>query len=439
MIKKVRYLLFMMFLFIVASNDVYAGTLSIWASASNVMVGQDVTISVKVDHLAGKFNITSSNQAILSGGSSGSWLENDTYTFQFTAKSVGKATVTATAIEDVGDFDTNGVFSGSKSVTLNVIEKQGTSSSGNQSNKGNTSGGTTAEKKEYSGDNYLSSLAVDGYMISPEFQKDTTEYKLTVDESVEKITIQAKASHEKASVTGTGEINLSSGENTIEVKVTAENGNEKVYKIIVTVEDQNPLSVMLHKKKYTLVKRNNQLIEPLEFYEEETILIDEQEVVAYTNKVTKVTLVLLKDEENKIGYYVYNKKSGEYTEYHSLSVHGVTLQLLNSNGVRKGYTKYQEKIQNQTVDIYKLKKGHKVGLIYGTNVQTGNTSYYVYDANEQTLSKYYEEEVFYYQNELHKMKNHMMIFIGIVSFFIIILVIISLVRGKRRKKITKWK
>ena len=429
MIKNVKYFLVIVFMFFVAKADVFAGSLSIWTNASNVVVGQNVTISVKVNNLAGKFNVVYSNSSVLAGGVSGSWLENDTYTFQFTAKSVGNVTVTATAVDEVGDFDTNGVFQGSKSVTLNVVEKS------------TSSGGTTADKKEYSSDNNLSSLSVDGYQVSPEFNKDVVEYTLTVDESVEKINISATANDSKASVIGTGEVSLSSGENTVEIKVIAENGNEKIYKILVTVEDQNPIKVKIGEEEFTVVRKNNHLIDLLEGYEETTVKINDQDVVAYVNSKTKVTLVLLKDQNNKIAYYVYNLVDHSYSKYRSITIQGITLQLLDvsmDSTMSKHYKKYSLKLQDQTVDYYKLKESHKVGLIYGTNIKTGNTGYYVYDQNEETLSKYFDEEVKLYQNEIKKLRNYLMIFMGIVSFIAIIVIVISISRGKRKKRGRKF-
>lgn len=425
MTKRIKYFIFLVATFFLFQSDVSAGTLSIWASASNVTVGKTVTISVNANNLAGTFDIISSNQAVLSGGENGSWLENNTYTFQFTAKSVGKATITVNSV-DVADFDSNGNFSASKSVTLNVIAKQSSSSG--------SSGGTIADKKEYSSDNTLKSLVVEGYSITPEFNKDITEYKLTVDELVEKLNITAKANHDKASVGGTGEVSLSNGENTFEVKVTAENGNEKIYKIIVTVEDQHPIEVKVGKEKFTIVKKNNNLIEPLEYYEETTIKINDQDVIAYTNAKTKVTLVLLKDKDNKIGYYIYNKQNNTYQAYHFVTVQGVTLQLVDTNEKVEHYHKYKLELQGQTINFYKLKKSHKVGLIYGTNVKTGNTSYYIYDQNEETISKYYDDEIKIYQEETQQLKNYLMIFMGIVSFVAIIGIIISLIRSKKKKR-----
>ena len=425
--KKLKYFLFIIFTFLMFKPEVSAGSLSIWASASNVTVGSKVTISVNAKNLAGTFNVTSSNNSVLSGGVTGEWMEDNTYTFSFTAKSVGKATITVLAT-DVADFDTNGSFNGAKSVTLNVVAKSTSSGSGT------SSGGTTADKKEYSSDNTLKSLSIEGYEFEPVFNKDTTEYKLTVDQSVEKLKIEAIPNHEKASASGIGEVNLSSGENIIEIKVTAENGNEKIYKIVVMVEDLNPIKVNIGEDEYTIVRKNNDLIEPLAYYEEVTININDQEIVAYENTKTNVTLVLLKDSANYINYYIFDKVKNTYELYCYITVGGVTLQLVDTDEELVNFKKYELELQDQKINYYKIKGSHKVGLIYGTNVKNGNTGYYVYDKNEETLSKYYDEEVKIYQSETEKYKSYLMCFVGIVSLISIIIIIVSLKKSKNAKR-----
>ena len=428
MIKRIKYFLFIFFVFLMFKPEVSAGSLSIWASASNVTVGSKVTISVNAKNIAGTFNVTSSDNSILSGGVTGEWLENNTYTFSFTAKKTGKATITVLAT-DAADFDTDGDFTGAKSVTLNVVAKPTTS-------KPSTGGGTTSEKKEYSSDNTLKSLSVDGYQFEPGFSKDVTEYKLTVDQSVEKIKVNASANHAKASVSGVGEVVLANGENTINIKVVAENGNEKIYKIIVNVVDQNPIKVKVLEEELTIVKKNKGLIEKLNYYEEIELNIEEQTVVAYENVKTKVTLVLLKDKDNKIDYYIFDKYKNSYEKYRYIVVGGVTLQLLNNSEKLDYYKRYDLELQEQVIDYYKIKGSHKVGLIYGTNVLNGNTGYYVYDKNEETLSKYYDEEVNVYKEEIKKLKSYLMVFVGAVSFVSIIIIIISLSKGKKAKRKT---
>ena len=353
------------------------------------------------------------------------------YTISWKASKIGTYTCQVTGLE-VGTLESQAWPT--VNVSSKTIKVIGSTSNKPSSNGSSNQGGTTADKKEYSSDNNLKSLEVEGQNITPEFHADTTEYKLTLDQSIEKININATANHEKATISGTGEKKLSPGENTIEVKVTAENGNEKIYKIIVTIEDLNPIKVKIGKKEYTVIKKNNDLLEKLEHYEEKTITIEEQEVIAYENKQTKVTLVILKNENNEHAYYVYNEKTKTYEEYHYITVGNITLQLLEAPETLENYQKKQITIQEETVNIYKIEVAHKVGLIYGTNVKTGNTSYYVYDQNEDTLSKYYDDEVKLYKEELKETKSYIMLLMGIVAFIGMILIVVSIVQEKKRRR-----
>lgn len=444
---KKRMILVMVISFLFQINNVYAGTsASINVSTSNTVVGNSgkATLTITSDDVLGQIYGTFScgglgNQDLNYVNLNGDTAKSKSYTINWTAKSAGSYTCSVSGLQ-VGTLSRpeDGVYSVNVSAkTINVLSSSsnkpssGGNSSGSSSNKGS---GTTANKKEYSSDNSLKSLNIEGYDLNPKFNKDTTEYKLTVDQSIEKINISASTTDTKASVSGTGEVSLSSGENTIEVRVTAENGNEKVYKIVVTVEDLNPIKVKINKEEFVIVKKNNDLIAKLEHYEEQTIKIDEQDVVAYVNPTTKVTLVLLKDKDNKVDYYIYNEKSNTYEKYRYINVNDLILQLLDTNQKLEHYKKYSLKLQEQTIDFYKLKKSHKVGLIYGTNIKTGNTSYYIYDQNEETLSKYYDDEIKIYQDEVKTLKSYLMVFMGVVSLGIIIVIIVSLILSKKKRK-----
>lgn len=80
----------------------------------------------------------------------------------------------------------------------------------------------------------LSSLTVEQYKLEPDFSPDITEYSLTVGRDVENLVIEAVASDEKATVEITGNNGLLLGENTVNIKVTAEDGTVRTYKINVT-------------------------------------------------------------------------------------------------------------------------------------------------------------------------------------------------------------
>ena len=92
----------------------------------------------------------------------------------------------------------------------------------------------TKTKPEESDNNNLKSLTVEGFDLTPKFSSDVTEYNLTVEEDVNELKVEAVAEDDAAKVEITGNENLLIGENTIEIKVTAEDGTSKTYKINVT-------------------------------------------------------------------------------------------------------------------------------------------------------------------------------------------------------------
>ena len=93
----------------------------------------------------------------------------------------------------------------------------------------------TTEKPEESNNKNLESLTIeDGLTLTPEFNSDVTEYSLTVGADVTSIDITATAEDDNAEVEITGNNNLLMGENTVEIKVTAEDGTERTYTINVT-------------------------------------------------------------------------------------------------------------------------------------------------------------------------------------------------------------
>ncbi len=87
--------------------------------------------------------------------------------------------------------------------------------------------------------NYLKTLSITGKTLTPSFSGDVTEYSLIVDGSVNSINVSATAVTTKSKVTGTGTITLKNGSNEIDVKVTAENGSVRTYKITVIKENKN--------------------------------------------------------------------------------------------------------------------------------------------------------------------------------------------------------
>ncbi len=90
--------------------------------------------------------------------------------------------------------------------------------------------------KSNSSNAYLSDLGVKNNVISPEFDKNTNSYKLTVTDKESSIEIYATPENPSSTVDGTGIKNLDYGLNTFNIVVTSANGNTNTYAIEVTRE-----------------------------------------------------------------------------------------------------------------------------------------------------------------------------------------------------------
>ena len=92
-----------------------------------------------------------------------------------------------------------------------------------------------AKKPEGDGspNNKLASLSVEGYNISPSFNADASTYDLIVDSSVSSIKVNAGSIDSKASVSGSGTVNLSQANTQVSIEVRAENGTTRKYVINV--------------------------------------------------------------------------------------------------------------------------------------------------------------------------------------------------------------
>ena len=81
--------------------------------------------------------------------------------------------------------------------------------------------------------NYLSDITVSEGNLSPEFNKKTQYYEVTVDSNVDKITVTGILEDSSATIDGNGERTLTVGDNYIYLKVTSKTGVERIYTVNV--------------------------------------------------------------------------------------------------------------------------------------------------------------------------------------------------------------
>lgn len=395
--KKIGKLIGIILAAIFFNLNVNAADLSISANTSSVTVGGNVVVTVRGSDIAGRLSLTSSNGSVLSGGASSFWIDNNTVTYTFKAVSAGSATITVNPV-DVADYSGN-VYSQSKSITVTVRNKV---------------------VIVLSGDSSLSSLSIDGATLSPEFNKDTLEYTTELQPDTTKINVVAEANHRGASISGTGEKEVSDGDNRIEIVVTAENGTTSTYVVNAKVKEFNPIEVLIDGATYTVVRKKSTIVPP-ENYTETTVTINNEEVPAYYSDITKYTLVSLKDTSGKQNFYIY--QDGTYKLYKELNFNQMKICLLDMPNVPENYQNGIIVYNDENINAYKTSPNSSYALLYGMNVATGEENYYLYESTENTIQIYNREEIDVLNLELQK---YTYIIIGLLGLSFVLLLILTI-------------
>lgn len=441
--KSLKYILTFLFILIGNIENVYAAGYDVSVTSTTVTVGNSITLTIRSSDLTGRFNITTNNSNIaISGFDSGNsiWLDMNSKSVTISAKKVGTSVITITP-NNVSDntIDAN-PFSGTKTVTITVVEKPST-------NNGSSGGNRTPVAPPKSSNNYLSSLTVDGYELDSTFSKDKTEYSLTVNNDTDKIKINAQLDDSRAKVTGTGEVNLEDKTNKFEIKVTAENGSSRTYTLTVNVKELDPIEVTIKNKKYTIVREETTLEVPTG-YEKSSITIGEEEIICYKNDITKNILIPLKDEKNIIKFYSYNEKNKVYEEYNGYKIGGLSLNLLEmpKNQIPAGYSKASFVYGDITLEGYQYKQkgvtyaasdnitANDFYLVYAINELTGEKNLYVYDKLENTIQRYNDSLVLTYKDKADTYFFYLLITVAIFAIFTIVLTIVLIRKTKHKNK-----
>ena len=105
--------------------------------------------------------------------------------------------------------------------------------------------------KAGSPNNWLKSLTVEGYTLTPTFDTNTNNYTLRVDSNVNKVKIIAEPYDKKATYTGTGNISLTVSNTIANINVVAENKDIKQYTI--TIYKRGAENVSLPAQNYDIV------------------------------------------------------------------------------------------------------------------------------------------------------------------------------------------
>lgn len=426
--KKLRYLLFILFIYVVGFGMCEAASLSVSASKKTVTVGSTVKVTVNASGAAGWEYCISYDDSMLSLSSS-------------TVGNNGSQSCVLTGSTLTGGSSVEFVFKARKSGTSTVSVRSAAmyNDAGNEINfsKGSVSitARTQAEiEASYSNNAYLSNLRVVDYEIAPEFKKDVYEYDLEVENDVDKVTIRATKADSGASVSGTGEKELTEGMNSFKIVVTAEKGNKKTYTININRKELNPINVKVDDKDYTVVRKEDVLAAPT-YYTSTTIKINDEDVPAFVSEITGYTLVGLKDEEGNISLYSYNE--GDYKLYQQIDTEGFIFIPEEAKELIEGYENSETiNINDLEVKVYTGEKKSDFVLVYGMNARSGERNWYTYDTKEKTFQRYVAtEKESVSDNNLYFWL--MIVFAALSGLTIILVIVLMVLNSKIRKKNNK--
>lgn len=429
--KKLKYLLLILLLIPVTGHAAI-----IHCSAPNsVESGQSFSVTFSGSLSSGNAtwsgNVGSEGNARYSGGDLGIWVDGSSFsrTINYVAGNPGTATFYVYDV-DVSDEEHDYSDEGSERCTVNIVEAS------RPTYNNNTSGGST-NYTEQSGNNNLKSITIENVNLSQTFDKDTLEYKAVVSGDVEKINLQAEVEDDKAWLEGLGEKELVEGVNKFEIKVHAENGAEKVYIVEITRKEKNPIEVIINKRKYTVFKKESN-VEPPKGFVKTNVVIDKQDVVAYSNKYIDYILVLLVDELGDSSFYIYNAKNSTYTKYTEVESKDIRLIFIKPSKVPINYKKTKIKIDKEEIDAYYISGVKDFRLVYGINMNNGEESFYQYDTEEKTFQRYNSKLVSSVEEFSKKLEVGLVCAVGII--IILFIIIISLASSKSKiKKAVKTK
>ncbi|MBO6195003.1 MAG: cadherin-like beta sandwich domain-containing protein [Bacilli bacterium] len=422
--KKIKYLLLTLLLLPIT------GKAAVYHCSAPSSVESGETISVTISgNLSSSYTtwsglIVGEGNASYSSGDLNIWADGPSFsrTVYFTAGNPGTATF---YVGNIDVSDENQEYSGSDTCRVNITSASrpnGVSANIYDATNNNDNDEEKEIDPDKSANNYLKTLSIDGIKISPAFNKDKLEYTAVVNGDKDKITIKGEVEDEKANVDGLGEKELKEGINKFEVVVTAENGQTRKYTISVTRKEMNPIEVTINKKKYTVAKKEIGLKVPDGFVKT-TLVINKEEVIAYSNSFTGYLLVALVDEDGNAAWFIYNQKNGTYTKYSEFKSNGLRLIVLEANkkDIPYKYKRCKVEINGELVDGYALQLGSDYRVVYALNMDTGEKNFYLYDMQEKTFQRFYNTQVELYRELLKKLE------IGIIGLGAVILIMFIII------------
>ena len=411
--KKIFYLIFVSLCFFGGAMFVSAApTYSFYTSSSVISQGSSVTATIQLKSVA-SWSLTIKSSGATSGctqsfADATSNANNTTKYLSVTCKATGEGVINFTVTGDATSQDgSTTMINASKSVSVNPPREKDTN-------------------------NYLKSIGVTGYTLTPEFNKDVMEYNVEVPNTVDKVTLEASPESGYANISGIGEVEVNEGANVFEIKVTSETGAERIYKVNVNVKDENPINVSIGDANYTIMK-NVKNVEAPATYEATTVKIEDMDIPAFYSEVTDFTLVAVKNKTGDVSFAIYNEEKNTYTLYNENVSDQLYLYILSATEEKEGFVKTTLTINDNTYDVLKSENGNTY-LVYAMDIYSGEKHYYLYDQKNNSYILYDEDLFNSFTMEITRYKQVVLAFGGAIIVLLLCIMFLLFKKPKNTKK-----
>lgn len=394
-----------------------AGSVSVSANKSTVTIGETVTVTATYTHPDGigsmdlyfhyntkAFEYVSSDPSASGAGK----LKISYYATEAVAPTTVKVTITLKAIAaGNGDFKLE--------TSYIATDEDDTALVGDVKSLS-----VSANNPTLSGDANLASLKPSKGTLTPKFDKNTTNYTVSVPYSVTSVSLICSTSHADADTAVSGKNALSVGKNTRVITVTAPNGNTKKYTVVITREQQqttasttatqqsttsttlaapaeDALLVNVDGKEMTIADVQPEVDLPTGF-RWESVTVNQIEVPAAKQETTGMTLLYLTEKDAEAGaFYIYSAEEDTFTLFRQMEVKGTAYVLhelpeseTGPEGTEPGTVSYEG--GNIPAYLFLDPDLADYAIVWVTNPQ-GDTAFYTYDMVEGTLQRYHTVEV----------------------------------------------
>lgn len=251
----------------------------------------------------------------------------------------------------------------------------------------------------------LSSLTLSDGTLSPNFIAARTNYTVSVPYETDKITLYTKPSDVNAKVAvSPNPTNLNVGANTIKVTVTAQNGSQKIYTVVVTRREQsatdtqpnnptpdNPYQTVISGKNYEIVTTIPEAYYLQGFTLSSAEWNGNQVPVLRDNDSIFTVYYLREKDATEIAPYIYN---AELETFESLKHQSFNNKLYiftdfpEDVKLPNDYYSTYTQIGNYSVKVYMDSNTQMADFAYAYCYSNGDFGLYRYDSKEGTIQRY---------------------------------------------------